>query len=140
MRRLSGRLILLLVVMLVVSQAEVWGAAGDLVWKFETGGEIRSCPAIGQNGTIYISSFDGNLYAFNNDGTLKWKYQTGINYSAPTVAHDGTIYICSQDNNFYAINPDGSLKWKSEMSLYGGGLSSPIIGYDGTIYIGSNGK
>lgn len=40
-------------------------------WSFETGGYIGSSPAIGQDGTIYVGSGDGKLYAIEgNSGGL----------------------------------------------------------------------
>ena len=39
-----------------------------------------SSPAIGADGTIYVGSYDDNLYALTDNGTsgsLKWKYATG---------------------------------------------------------------
>ncbi len=39
-----------------------------------------------------------------NNGTLKWKYQTGnMVYSFPAIASDGTIYVGSSDHYLYAI-------------------------------------
>jgi len=35
---------------------------GEKLWDILTGGEITSSPAVA-NGTVYISSHDGNLYA-----------------------------------------------------------------------------
>jgi outer membrane protein assembly factor BamB len=74
----------------------------------------------------------------NNNGTLKWKYQTGgwIIGSSPAIASNGTIYIGSNDNYLHAINPDGTLKWRYQT---GGWIySSPAIASDGTIYVGSD--
>jgi len=45
---------------------------GSLKWKFGTGDWVRSSPAIGEDGTIYVGSNDGYLYAINPVGTLKW--------------------------------------------------------------------
>ncbi len=102
--------------------------------------QIWSSPALGADGTIYVGSLDGNLYALNPEGSLKWKYPTGSYIdSSPTVGADGTIYVGSWDNNLYALTDNGtscSLKWK-----YATGAaiaSSPAIGADGTIYVGSN--
>jgi len=36
---------------------------GKLKWKFQTGYDISSSPAIGQDGTIYVGSSDRYLYA-----------------------------------------------------------------------------
>ena len=39
-----------------------------------------------------------------NDGTLKWKFQTGSTIeSSPAIASDGTIYVGSWDGYLYAI-------------------------------------
>ena len=100
---------------------------------------IRSSPAIGSDGTVYVGSYDRNLYAINPDGSLKWKYQTGgWVVSSPAIGSDGTIYVGSHDHKLYAINPDGSLKWS-----YNTGrriTSSPAIDAYGTIYTGSADK
>jgi outer membrane protein assembly factor BamB len=115
------------------------GEIGTLRWKFRTGDRIRSSPAVGSDGTIYVGSDDGYFYAINPDGSLKWKFKTGKEWirSSPAVGSDGTIYVGSNDGYFYAINPDGSLKWKFKNN--GGWIrSSPAVGSDGTIYVGSN--
>ncbi len=71
----------------------------------------------------------------NNNGTLKWRYQTGeFVMSSPAIASDGTIYVGSYDNYLYAINPDGTLKWRYQT---GYSRSSPAISSDETIYVGS---
>jgi len=45
----------------------------------------------------------------NNNGTLKWRYQTGdiVINSSPAIASDGTIYVGSYDNYLYAIGGGG---------------------------------
>ena len=105
-------------------------------WAFETGGGVVSSPAISPDGTIYIGSNDGHLYAVRPGGTLKWKFATkGAVHSHPAIGEDGTIYVGSWDHHLYAINPNGSLKWRFETKAEVN--SSPTIGADGTIYVGS---
>jgi outer membrane protein assembly factor BamB len=70
-----------------------------------------------------------------NNGTLKWRYQTGNGVGSPTIGSDGTIYAGSGDHCLYAMNPEGTLKWRYETGDSVG--SSPAIGSDGTIYVGS---
>ena len=43
------------------------GAASPkrLLWEFKTGGGVWSSPAIGSDGTVYVGSDDGKLYAVN---------------------------------------------------------------------------
>jgi outer membrane protein assembly factor BamB len=106
-------------------------------WKFSTGAEVDSSPALGSDGTVYVVSDDYNLYAINPDGTKKWSLVTGEDpvSSSPAIGSDGTLYIDDGNNRLYAINPDGTMKW----SLRLGGVvgSSPAIGSDGTLYVGS---
>ena len=106
-----------------------------LKWKFDTGDWVRSSPAIGLDGTIYVGSHNMFLYAINSDGSPKWSYETGGEVH-PGIGPDGTIYVGSWDSNgnFYAIEPDGSLKWTYPT---GGNISSsPLFLNDGTILIG----
>jgi len=80
---------------------------GSLKWKYQTGGPVKSSPAIGSDGTIYVGSDDGSLYAINPDGSLKWKYQTGDwVLSSPAIGSDGTIYVGFYDGSLYAIYSD----------------------------------
>lgn len=113
----------------------VWGEK----WSFQTGSDIKpSSPAIADDGTIYIGSYDNKIYALNPDGTLKWSYTTGARINtSPAIGADGTIYCGSDDDSMHALNPDGSLKWSFPTGsniVY----STPAIASDGTIYFGSD--
>ena len=99
---------------------------GDVLWEFEVG-NIMNSPAIGSNGTIYVGSGDGNLYAINPNGKRKWKFKAGRAAEfGPTVGSDGTVYVGS-GRTVYAISPNGTKKWQ----FVTGGLvsSAPTIGY-----------
>ena len=105
-------------------------------WVFQTSSYSCSSPAIAADGTIYVGSWDDNLYAVNPDGTEKWAFKTGrVVNSSPAIAADGTIYVGSRNSNLYAVNPDGTEKWafKTREDVD----SSPAIAADGTIYVGS---
>jgi len=79
-------------------------ATPELKWSFTTGGYIRSSPAIVVDGTIYVGSSDGKLYAMNPDGSEKWSFTTGNSVqSSPAIGADGTIYVGSFDGRLYAI-------------------------------------
>ncbi|MDD2889901.1 MAG: PQQ-binding-like beta-propeller repeat protein [bacterium] len=108
---------------------------GSLKWSFTTPGyQIESCPAIGTDGTIYLSAgIDGKIYTLDPNGSLKWSFTLdGNNVTDPSISSDGTIYVADCFNKLYALNPNGSLKWSY---VTGGDItSSPSIGSDGTIY------
>jgi outer membrane protein assembly factor BamB len=111
------------------------GTGSDLTWTYLTGGAIRSAPVIGPDGTAYVASDDGRLYAIAGDGSSRWSYYCKCQGSAsPVLASDGTIYLGSSDKYLYAIRADGTLKWKRLLS--GRIDSSVTLGPDGTIYCG----
>ena len=116
------------------------GAGGRTAFTNE-----RSSPAIDADGTIYFESADGNTYAVNPNGSLKWSFPASDGESSPAVGADGTVYVgsffftvcpyCHDVAALFAINPDGSLKWFYLNPNYAV-LSSPAIGVDGSIYFG----
>jgi len=110
--------------------------AGRLLWSFTTDSWMDSSPAIGPDGTVYVGSMDGYLYAINGDGTLRWKFGTsGGIHSSPAIGENGIVYVGSRNGYLYAVNPDGSYHWSFYTSDWVD--SSPTIGPDGTIYVGS---
>ena len=69
---------------------------GTEKWRFTTGDDVFSSPAINSEGTIYVGSLDNNLYAINSAGTEQWRFPTGNDiHSSPAIALDGTIYVGS---------------------------------------------
>ena len=114
---------------------------GAIVWQFATGAIIDAAPAIGADGTVYVVSYDGNLYALDGaTGAKKWSQTISIvnavNASSPTIGSDGTVYVGSQSGQLFAIDGStGSVKWSLQTGNHI--RSSPAIGPDGTIYVGS---
>jgi hypothetical protein len=111
---------------------------GSLKWVFEMGDGAESSPAIGPDGMIYVGSYDGNLYAIRDEGSMgvtEWVFPTGGAVDAsPTVDGCGTIYVGSRDSTMYAINPDGTLRWSFPASA--GIESSATIDDNGILYFG----
>jgi outer membrane protein assembly factor BamB len=110
-----------------------------LLWKFKTGGNVKSSPAIGSDGTVYVGTvYKNKVYAINPDGTKKWEYNAGLYvWSSPAIGSDGTVYVLSMDGKVYALDgKGGAKKWEFNTGAEGG-ISSPSIGADGTVYVGS---
>lgn len=112
---------------------------GTLEWESDTiaSGEQITSLAISSDGTAYLGSFTGKLYAIGPDGRFKWSFTTkGRKVCSPAIDANGTVYMGSDgDDNLYALNPDGSLRWR--LALEGGVGECLAIGSDGTIYTGS---
>ncbi|AGB17019.1 WD40-like repeat protein [Halovivax ruber XH-70] len=104
-------------------------------WTYPTGDDVRSSPTI-VDGTVYVGSHDGNVYAVDVDnGSLEWQFETGDAVDSSPAVADGTVYVGSQDNSVYAIDAeDGTEVWNA--STWASVRSSPTV-VDGTVYVGS---
>ena len=93
---------------------------GTPIWEFKTGGYVGS-PAIGSDGTIYVGSYDGKLYAINGKtGGKLWEFQTRHRVdSSPAIGSDGTVYVGSHDKKLYAIKTDSKGLAKSPWPMRG---------------------
>ena len=98
------------------------GSSGSLKWSMTVGtSTLKVSPAVGSDGTIYVSSGDGNLYAvtdggtsgslrsfFGGAGSVLVNVSAAPGYKAlsmPAIGSDGTIYVSSDtDQNVYAYN------------------------------------
>jgi outer membrane protein assembly factor BamB len=139
------------------------GPPPQVEWTVDLGAtRVMASPTVGADGTIYVGTSAGQLFAIGPDGKVRWSAQTGPTVkSAPALAADGTIYHPSSDGKLYAVSPRGQVKWSFDFGEHlgptplvssqapgpgggGGGGSgigsgaSPTVATDGTIYIGAN--
>ncbi|MFC2006008.1 PQQ-binding-like beta-propeller repeat protein [Chloroflexota bacterium] len=109
----------------------------EIKWVYNTGDwQISSSPVIDTDGTVYIGTYDSNLFAVSSNGSLKWVFNTSGSYinSTPAISSDGTIYFGTTSGGLFSINPDGTENWRFGVFF----KSSPVIASDGTIYVGSS--
>jgi len=114
---------------------------------------VRSSPAIGADGTVYVGSEDGYVYAITPEGSEEWRFTpespqgTPSIWLSPTVGDDGTIYLpigiplpIPIVDYLYAINPDGTEKWCYKTSPAPTATFSDVaIGPEGNFYFGNAG-
>ncbi|ETR73052.1 MAG: hypothetical protein OMM_01246 [Candidatus Magnetoglobus multicellularis str. Araruama] len=105
-------------------------------WRFDTGGVIESSPAIGHDGTIFVGSDTGAMFAIHPDGTQKWQFQTGGRTTSSPAVYSNNVIFGSEDHHVYNVNVESGLeKWR--FPTHGPVYSSPAIDKSGNIYIGS---
>lgn len=85
----------------------------EILWSTEVG--EGSNGIIVDDGTVYLTSKDGNLYAVDTEiGEIKWVVEitdTSDLYK-PDIA-DGVLYIGDEDETLYAVDANqGDLLWK----------------------------
>ncbi|MBC7129309.1 MAG: PQQ-binding-like beta-propeller repeat protein [Thermoplasmatales archaeon] len=116
------------------------GIDWDVIWVFNTSGNIISTPAIddvdndGKN-EIVFGSADGKVYILNREGLQEWNFTTGgAVYSSPAIADiDGDGYkeilIGSTDGKLYCLQWNGITGLQEWNFTTGGAVySSPAIG------------
>lgn len=110
-----------------------------LDWRVRIGPMVYNGPAIGENGTIYVGSFDDHLRAYQPDGTLLWSVKSenqGDIDSVPAIDADGNVYINSHTGGVYCYSPSGTLRWDFQPE---GGfrVASVNVSPSGNVYAGS---
>jgi outer membrane protein assembly factor BamB len=75
----------------------------EVSWEFETGGLVRSSPAVAGS-TVFVGSEDGKLYAVDAaTGEKLWDFLTGDKITSSPAVVNGVVYVGSHDGNLYAI-------------------------------------
>lgn len=122
---------------------------GDALYVWNVVGPVTGSPAVGDDGTIYVSVNQGisngqtvgwTLTALAPDGSIRWQYPAaGPSLSSPTITSDGTILFGVQTvldgyaaAPLVALNPDGTVRWQYVAS--DAIISTPALAADGTIY------
>ncbi len=117
--------------------------SGVELWRYRTGGEIRSSVCIGAD-LLYLNGGDGAIYALEKrSGKLVWRFTTkgerkydfaDYVHSTPVLAGE-VLYFGSGDGNFYAVHArSGALVW----SFPAGNIihATPAIA-NGKVFFGS---
>ncbi len=90
------------------------------------------------NGTVYVGSYDGSLYAFNaNTGKKLWASPSTGNFITSTpVVVNGIVYVGSWDDKLHAFDATtGAVRWTSMPT--GNSIYSSSVVDNGTVYVGS---
>lgn len=119
--------------------------AGRQAWRAAVGGTGGSSPtggaptpAVGPDGTAYVASSDGQLYAIAPDGLRRWTYRVGVPLLfAPAVGLDGTVYVdafAGGHGTLYAVTAAGRPRWR--LAVPAGG--DVVRGPNGTVYVATH--
>ena len=86
------------------------------LWVFRTGGSVKAQPVV-YDGTVYISSFDGILYAVDiASGRARWKTPVGGTLvAAPAVTEDVVVIGSTSGVVACLRRSDGRPIWKTKL-------------------------
>lgn len=108
---------------------------GTKNWEFATAGSAsQGGPAIGTDGTIYIGTTGGKLYAVTRGGSQRWSYTNPYDITCvPAVDSDGYIHFTDEGGYYTILDASGTMK--QQVKLGTKIWSSPVISDYGIIYI-----
>ena len=84
-------------------------------WRFPTGGEVVSTPAIAGD-TVYVGSGDGKLYAIDLwNGSERWSYDAKSPISSSPAVDGKTVYVATRNGRLLAIDATThKLRWQHQ--------------------------
>ena len=114
---------------------ETLPAVLEPLWTTRAGSGIESS-AVVSDGTVYIGSLDGDLYALDlGSGTEKWRYRAADEIKSSPSVFDGLVYFGDESGAFHAVDATtGVKKWVFEA---GAGIVSSANFADGHVLFGS---
>jgi len=113
---------------------------GEVHWKYETSGWVRSSPTVDSN-TVFVGNTSGRVHAIDTStGQNQWKAHlpNGAIKASPTIDSDH-VYACNNYGYVAALDrATGTEAWS--VSIDGGytlgGLNSSPLLYQQTLYVG----
>lgn len=114
-------------------------ATGQQRWQVETGfGGFTVNPLILDN-TMLLGSRDGNFYAFNLDGTVKWTKNIGVPIVNSAAGDNGVVYFLDESMAAHALsiaNGTHLAGWPNRTAILGGTARDywPVIAGDYVVF------
>jgi peptide/nickel transport system permease protein len=128
------------------AQGTLWtGTEGpstpDIQWIFQEPTGLAGGPAVNEDGTIYVASGGGILYALDPSANVLWEAALPAGgVGSPALSADGTIYVADQNGGLSTYLPDGTPLWQYEPDSGGKAITGPVLASDGTAYYPGGGK
>ncbi len=112
--------------------------SGDVLWRVDVGKGHQEAAPLLWDGTIYVHSANGYLYAFDAvTGASLWTYQTRCscgNTTSPILCNN-QIIVSGEGGGLMAITQSGGLSWATTLPS---NYSSPPAEFDGLLFFGGD--
>lgn len=121
-------------------------ATGALEWALPIGDGYFATPTVAADGTVYAGA-QGTagrlLYAINPDGSEKWRYAIGGQFSSVGLDPSGEFVYATGPvpgiggSHLVKLNTaTGAEVWRQQVMSHGFiMINAPVVGSDGTVYI-----
>ena len=120
-------------------------------WLRTTGSEIKSSPALDDDGNVYVVTMDSELIKINaSDGQIIWRYEADLSPGASDIGIDmeqysvgalidaeGNVIFCTFNGIINKVSPNGVLLFQTILEdsfIFG----SPALDSYGNLYVSYN--
>ena len=89
------------------------GPEAEVIWEYDTQGQIPGSPSIGPDGRIRVHSSDGRLHCISKTGEAAWspvKIGKPLGWPSPVVDEDNNTWICRYEGGLLRVDGKGSKK------------------------------
>lgn len=114
-----------------VSAARFFAGQGGVRWRVQTGGAVRSSPAVTET-RVFIGSGDGHLYAIDRGtGKVAWRFEAGGAVDASPAVAGGLVVAATLSGRIFAVEEGtGRLRWSLQTGPPLPPNTSPAGGWD----------
>jgi outer membrane protein assembly factor BamB len=84
-------------------------------WKQTLPDMVTSSPVIGNDGSIYTTTYSGKIYAFDRSGNVRWTYHIDLNDIPSELMRDaeGNLYLPTT-REVFSLTASGQKRWEME--------------------------
>jgi eukaryotic-like serine/threonine-protein kinase len=113
------------------SAATFFDGQGGVRWRVQTGGAVRSSPAVTAT-RVFVGSGDGYLYAIDRAaGRVIWRYRAGGTVDASPAVAGGLVIAQTLAGRIFAVDEQsGRLRWSVQTGALLPPNTAPAGGWD----------
>ncbi len=106
---------------------------GAVTLFFKARKAVRAAPTVTEEGRVYLTSFDHNLYAVSPEGKELWHFdcQDLVN-SSPAVLEDDTVVVGGNASKVWGLSPEGEERWSQDVGFW---VEGAILSDGRTAYV-----
>ena len=92
---------------LIAGKIVRYDADGKKKWTVSTGPLTDTQPTLGADGTVYVASRAGTIYAIAPNGSTRWTYDVGavMNNTQIAIGLGNKLYVATEDGRLIALGP-----------------------------------
>ena len=97
---------------------------GRIAERGDVGSEIALGPAVAADGSVWVVTGEGALFAVEPDGSIRVRSELGVRPSMASnlaIAPDGTLRFATSDAGLVAVGAGGTERWRYE-------ADGPVVG------------